>query len=263
MQVADLDLVADLELVRDAAAEAGRIAMRFFRRDPEVWMKAGSSPVTEADLAVDAFLKRALLDARPHYGWLSEETTDDRADEERPRAFVVDPIDGTRGFIEGRDVWCVSIGVVENGRPVAGVLDCPARGEVIAATVGGGASQNGRPISVREPADPVSVAGPKPFLARLPESLGAPVSNHPYIPSLAYRVAMVARGDIDGTFVKANSHDWDLAAADLILAEAGGRVVRTDGGDLRYATGNPRHGALVAATVPLLAPMLDVVAGEV
>jgi len=235
--------------------------MGFFRGDLDVWLKAGASPVSEADMAVDAFLKRTLIAARPDYGWLSEETEDERDEKPRARTFVVDPIDGTRAFIEGRDVWCVSIAIVEDGRPVAGVLDCPAKGEVIAATRGGGAAQNGRKILVRPLGRSVEIAGSKTFLSQLPEPFGE-VRGHPHVPSLAYRLAMVARGDIDGTFVKPNSHDWDLAAADLILAEAGGRVVRADGSHLRYATGNPRHGALAAASGGLLEAMRGVIAAS-
>lgn len=262
MPVAELDLAADLALIRDAAAEAGEIAMRFFRRDPTVWFKAGASPVTEADMAVDSFLKRVLIGARPDYGWVSEETQDEREAMARSRSFVVDPIDGTRAFIEGRSVWCVSIGVVENGRPIAGVLDSPARREVISATIGSGASQNGEAISVRMPRRPFDIAGPKAFIDRLPASLGSEVRSHPYVPSLAYRLAMVARGEIDGTFVKPNSHDWDLAAADVILSEAGGKLVRTDGSSIRYATGKPRQGALAAASGDLLRAMRDVIAAD-
>jgi len=262
LPVAELDLSDDLALIREAAAQAGRIAMRFFRRDPEVWFKAGASPVSEADMAVDAFLKRVLIGERPDYGWISEETADERAAMARSRSFIVDPIDGTRAFIEGSSVWCVSIGVVENGRPVAGVLDSPARGEAISAVLGSGARQNGEPIAVRTPVLPFDIAGPKTFINRLPQALGSEVRSHPYVPSLAYRLAMVARGEIDGTFVKPNSHDWDLAAADVILSEAGGGLVRADGSPIRYATGNPRQGALAAASGRLLAAMRAVIAAE-
>jgi myo-inositol-1(or 4)-monophosphatase len=239
-------LEEDLELIRVAAEEAGRIAMGFFGRDPEVWMKAGVSPVSEADYAVDAFLKGSLRAARPDYGWLSEETADTPDRLAADRTFVVDPIDGTRAFLERKDVWCVSIAVVEAGRPLAGVLDCPARKEVYVASPGKGATLNGERISVREPGrDPV-VAGPKPLVRALPDRW-RPANSHPYIPSLAYRIARLARGSLDGTFVKANSHDWDLAAADLILSEAGGTIVDEAGRTLRYAGAEPSHGILAAA----------------
>ena len=258
MQEADLGhtLEEELELIRVAAEEAGRIAMGYFGRDQEVWMKAGVSPVSEADYAVDAFLKGSLRAARPDYGWLSEETVDTPDRLTAQRTFVVDPIDGTRAFLEGREVWCVSIAIVENGRPLAGVLDCPARGEVYAASPGSGATVNGSPISVRTPGPKPLVAGPKPLVATLPEKW-RPATPYPYIPSLAYRIALLAKGALDGTFVKANSHDWDLAAADLILAEAGGRLVDRAGSILRYAAdADPSHGILAAGSGPLLDRMV-------
>jgi myo-inositol-1(or 4)-monophosphatase len=255
----------DLELIREAAEGAGRIALSYFRQTPQIWMKTGNSPVTEADLAADKYLKDMLLTARPGYGWISEETHDERVASPRQRFFVVDPIDGTRAFIEGSDVWCVSVAVIENGRPVAGVLDCPARNEIITALPGHGAQQNGNVIRVQAETRPFKVAGPSAFLKRLPEHFLASMEHAPYVASLAYRIAMVARGDIAGTFVRPNSHDWDLAAADLILSEAGGNVLTADGKALTYglrnkSTGDYRHGALVAASGLLMDNMLDVVA---
>ena len=86
--------------------------MTFFRNSPNAWSKTGGSPVTEADVAVDEYLRVKLLAERPDYGWLSEETADDPARLSRETIFVVDPIDGTRGFIEGDDRWCVSLALV-------------------------------------------------------------------------------------------------------------------------------------------------------
>ena len=251
----DADLDADLGLIREAAREAGELAMRYFRSDPQVWMKAGDSPVTEGDLAVDRLLHERLSTARPDYGWLSEETADSSERLSAARTFVVDPIDGTRGFIAGSEEWCVSVAVVEAGRPLAGVLDCPARKEIYAARLGGGAVCNGKPIAVREPAGELRVGGPKPLIQGMPEPSRLCFTAVSYIPSLAYRLAMVARGVIDATFIKANSHDWDLAAADLILAEAGGRVLDRRGETPFYARRETRHGTLVAGSGLLLDEM--------
>lgn len=250
----------ELALIIEAAREAGEIAMRYFRKDPEVWMKKGSSPVTEADFAVDAFLRETLTAARPDYGWLSEETVDTAERLSARRTFVVDPIDGTRAFVDGRDVWCISIAVVESGRPLAGVLDCPARGEIYAAAAGGGARKNGAVAAVRPARDSPTVAGPKPMVDAMQDRLGARFERHPYVPSLAYRIAMLADGVIDGTFVKPNSHDWDLAAADVILSEAGGRILDPRGNELLYAGIDPAHGALAAGSGPLLEAMVETIA---
>jgi myo-inositol-1(or 4)-monophosphatase len=127
----------DLALLRAAALRAGGLAMTFFRRNPTRWAKLGGSPVTEADMAVDALLRTNLLAERPHYGWLSEETADDPARLGRDAVFVVDPIDGTRGFIDGDDRWCVSLAVVRAGRPAVAVLYAPAREELYTAVRGG------------------------------------------------------------------------------------------------------------------------------
>jgi Archaeal fructose-1,6-bisphosphatase and related enzymes of inositol monophosphatase family len=116
----------DLELLRSTAVAAGIIASSYFRKDVRSWTKENASPVSEADIIVDRFLAANLLQARPDYGWLSEETADNPSRLDCERVFVVDPIDGTRAFLRGEDYWTVSLAVVENGVPVAGVVYAPA-----------------------------------------------------------------------------------------------------------------------------------------
>ena len=118
---------ADLELIESAARDAGELALRFKREGKvQTWSKEGGSPVTSADLAVDRQLQEQLKAARPDYGWLSEETADDRSRLSARRTFVVDPIDGTIAYIKDRPFWTVCIGVVQNGQPTCGVLHAPA-----------------------------------------------------------------------------------------------------------------------------------------
>jgi len=254
------DAGEDMDLLREAAHEAGAIALRYFGKDPQVWMKGGTSPVSEADYAADAYLRETLLAARPDYGWLSEETADDAARLLARRTFVVDPIDGTRGFLQGLDTWCVSVAVVEGGRSIAGVLECPARGETYAALPGGGAFLNGSPVTVAKPRQQLHVAGPRPFIDQLPAHWRERLDRAAYIPSLAYRLAMVASGALDATFVKPNAHDWDIAAADLILREAGGHLVTREGNAPAYGGEVIRHGALAAGSGELFAAMAAVIA---
>lgn len=250
----------DLTLLLEAAREAGEIAMGYFGKDPQVWIKEGSSPVSEADYAADKYLHEKLLNARPGYGWLSEETADDLKRLDAPRTFVVDPIDGTRAFIAGNPTWCVSIAVVEEGRSLAGVLDCPARGEIFSATARGGAFLDGKRIAVRTVGSSLEIAGPKDMIDELPKDLIARASKVGYVPSLAYRIAMIAAGRIDASFVKPDSHDWDLAAAALILEEAGGKLIAEDGLPPRFADERIRHGALVAGSDELLEELYSVIA---
>jgi myo-inositol-1(or 4)-monophosphatase len=250
----------DLALISGAAKEAARIALSFFKQKPEVWMKGGTSPVSEADFAVDRYLRETLTAARPDYGWLSEETADAPHRLDARRSFVADPIDGTRAFLDGKTTWCIAIAVVEAGRPIAGVLDCPATGEVFAAGLGSGARKDDRPIRVAAPRDPALIAGPKPMIEAAHAHLKRAVERVAYIPSLAYRIAMVADGRLDATFIKQSAQDWDLAAAELVLMEAGGTIRAADGRPPLYATGNPRHGQLVAGSGALLQSMVAAIA---
>ncbi|KQZ99527.1 3'(2'),5'-bisphosphate nucleotidase CysQ [Mesorhizobium sp. Root157] len=250
----------DLALLRDAAREAGAIAMRYFGKSPEVWMKGGTSPVSEADYAADAYLRETLLKARPDYGWLSEETADDLSRLKARRTFVVDPIDGTRAFLAGNATWCVSVAVVERGRSLAGVLDCPAKQETYWAVSGSGAFCNGSRIAVRLTRPEPEVAGPKALVDQLPVGLLERLRRVAHVPSLAYRLAMIAAGTIDASFVKPNSHDWDIAAAALILSEAGGEVRDSSGHAPLFAREKIRHGSLAAGSGELLGALSSVIA---
>lgn len=248
---------ADLELLKEAALEAGALAMTFFRRNPDSWTKAGGSPVSEADMAVDAFLHTRLLAERPDYGWLSEETLDDPARRQCGTVFVVDPIDGTRGFIMGDERWCVSLAVVRADRPAAAALYAPALDEFFIALRGGGAWMRDRRLAVSERPDLAGarLSGPRGWLrTEAVQRLGADLHEH--IPSLAYRFASVAAGRLDAAFASPRANDWDLAACDLLVHEAGGRVTELDGTAPRYNQEIPRHGALGAASEKLLPAVL-------
>jgi myo-inositol-1(or 4)-monophosphatase len=254
------DAEQELALLRDAAREAGAIAMRYFGKNPEVWMKEGASPVSEADYAADAYLRDTLLAARPHYGWLSEETADDPSRLSARRTFVVDPIDGTRGFLQGLDTWCVSVAIVGAGKTLAGVLECPAKREPYVALPGKGAFLNGRRIQIAKPRARMEIAGPRTMIDRLPANWQPQLIRAPHLPSLAYRLAMVASGALAATFVKPNAHDWDIAAADLILREAGGSLIARDGSAPAYGGEVIRHGVLAAGSGDLFAAMATVIA---
>ncbi len=248
----------DLALIAHAARAAGAVALGHFRQSPEVWWKnKDRSPVSAADFAANECLSDMLRSARPGYGWLSEETEDSRERLERGTVFVIDPIDGTRAFIGGEVTWCVSVAVVHRGRPVAGVLNAPALEEEYLAVAGGRALKNGLPISTADwhEGDPMRLAIPEDMLARFPADRRQAITRIRHVPSLAYRLAMVAEGRIDGTLVKRNSHDWDLAAADLILECAGGRLTDLEGRALTYNRPDVGHPVLCGAAGGLAGPL--------
>jgi myo-inositol-1(or 4)-monophosphatase len=238
--------------LRDALAaivrEAGELALAASKRPLKRWMKAGSSPVSEADIAVNDLLLKRLPPLVPEAGWLSEETEDDPARVAASQVWVVDPIDGTRGYLEQRPDWTVSVALVENGRPLLAALYAPVTDELFLATRGGGATLNGARLRV-PPGDGLNgarVAGPKSVIGKL-EELNSRIVPQPKVFSLALRVARVANGDFDAAFAARNSHDWDLAAADLLVHEAGGALTDFSGRVLTYNRADPVHGALVAA----------------
>ena len=251
---------SDLALIADAAKQAGAVALGFFNNSPEVWWKNEErSPVSAADFAANEKLETILRRARPNYGWLSEETDDDAGRLEHETLFIVDPIDGTRAFLAGKNLWCVSVGIVHRGRPVAGVLYAPALDELYEAVEGGSALKNGEPISVstRGEADLSQLAVSEELFKLLPAEVRERSERVKYIPSLAYRIAMVADGRLDTTFVGRNAHDWDIAAADLILERAGGGLVDLSGHPTTYNREKVSHEALCASPVPRLREYLD------
>lgn len=247
----------------EAAREAGLLALAFFRRggatSARIEAKAGGSPVTEADLAVDVLLKARLSEAFPEAGWLSEETADDPDRLARRSLIVVDPIDGTRAFVGGDPRWAVSAALVVDGRPLAAVVHAPALGETYTAARGAGAEFNGARLAVSTPLDPrrLRAAGPKPTLQAMATKLGAAVEIVPRVPSLAYRLCMAAGGAIDFGVAAGNSHDWDVAAADLLLEEAGGRLVDASGERLTYNRPQVRRGPLLATPDVLASRLLE------
>jgi myo-inositol-1(or 4)-monophosphatase len=228
--------------------QAGALARAMFGAPLKNWTKGASSPVSEADIAVDKLLRESLSAAAPDIAWLSEESADDSARLDARRVWIVDPIDGSRGYIAGAPDWAVSAALVENGRPIAACLFAPITDEFFMAVAGSGATLNGAPIATSPGADLAGVrfAGPKNFLERLGK-IAPPFTIAPRLHSLALRLARVAQGSIDATIAGGSSHDWDLAAADLLVHEAGGALTPFDGEPLRFNCPVPRHGMLVAA----------------
>lgn len=263
MPVLDTGLAADLALIEEAVREAGKIARRYFGGGYKSWDKGGGQPVTEADLAVDRFLHDILSAARPGYGWLSEETEDDPARRSALDTFVVDPIDGTIAFLKGKPHFTISVAVVRGGRPVTGVVFNPVTGECYTARTGGGAHLNGRPIAVSSRA---GIEGCRMLASKTtfdhPAWSNPPLSPWPKMEvetrnSIAYRMALVAGGTYDAMLALSAKHDWDLAAGDIIVHEAGGCVTGHRGETLKYNGPEPVQPSIVSAGPALHSRLLD------
>jgi len=240
----------DTKLLVATLREAGNIARRYYGGKYKTWNKSHGNPVSDADIEIDRFLKHTLLPQRPDYGWLSEETDDDPARLSCERVFVVDPIDGTYGFLKQRPQFTIVAAVVENGRPVAASIYNPITGEMFEATQGTGALKNGGRIfvSTRSGFEGAKLLAEKKLMdpARWatpwPESVIAETRA-----SVAYRMALVASGEFDATLSLTQKSDWDLAAADLIVHEAGGLVTTRESDLLIYNRQSVIHHSLICA----------------
>lgn len=245
----------DLVLLAEAALEAGRIARRFWRKNPETWDKPGEGPVTEADIAVNRMLMAELRAARPDYGWLSEETPDNSTRLIHERVFVIDPIDGTRAFVAGEEHFSHALAVVQGGRVVAGVVHLPIPDSTYCAALGGPATLNGAPIAPRVPgAEPVVLASGAALAAEHWPG-GVPQVRRAFRASLAWRFCLVAEGRFDAMLTFRPTWEWDAAAGTLIAAQAGVTVTDAAGAAPAFNRPDPRVAGLIVAPPALHADL--------
>jgi len=240
----------DLALLLEAGEKAGQIASSFFKRDPKIWDKEDNAgPVTEADLAVNTHLETVLQSARPDYGWLSEETEDATRRLSTTRQFVIDPIDGTRAFIDGSRDWAISMAVVEDGQPLVGVVVMPQRDAVYAAARGQGATLNGQRMAVTHQGDLGSASVLTNKVTMKPENWAGgavPPFKRTFRSSLAYRMCLVAEARFDAMMTLRPTWEWDIAAGALIVSEAGGQVVDRKGRPLQLNNPMPQVDGVIA-----------------
>jgi myo-inositol-1(or 4)-monophosphatase len=258
---AERDLAADLDLAVEVAREAGKLSLEWLKKGAKSWDKSPGNVVTEADIAVNELIAKRLRAVRPGYGWLSEETKDDPANRTQARTWVVDPIDGTKAFVRGEPGFSISIAGLEGDRSVVAALFNPLTNEMFAAAKGMGATLNGERIFA-PPTCAVSGCG----MILRPE-IHARLSAHPKWPetrvlkpmpnSVAYRIALVASGRWDAAIVMQQTNDWDIAAAVLILAEAGGIASDGEGRPFVFNREITRHPGVVAAGATLHPLLMD------
>ena len=247
----------DLDLLCDVAHEAGRLALSLQETDLKIWRKEGGSPVTNADLAADELIKARLRAARPDYGWLSEETADDRSRFSARRLFMVDPIDGTAAYMKGRPWWTVSVAVVEDGVALAGVIYAPRLEETYEAKRGGGARLNGKTIhaSTCTELESCAMLGPQGAFTDWGGAQPWPQMRIENRNSIALRMALVAAGAFDAAVALSPKNDWDIAAGLVIAGEAGAITTDHKGRTLRLNGESVVHPSLVCAA-PALHPLI-------
>lgn len=249
----------DLSLLVSAAHAAGEIARRHFGEGPKSWEKtAGQGPVSEADLEIDEMLRARLMAARPDYGWLSEESADNFARLNCARVFIVDPIDGTRAFLDGQSGFAHALAVVEHGSPVAAVVHLPMMGLTYTAARGQGAFLGDQRLKVTPCATPTGarVLATRAQMTAANWPRGLPAIDRHFRPSLAWRMALVAEGRFDAMVNLRPTWHWDIAAGTLLIEEAGGLVTNALGKDMRFNTPEPSADGVIAAGAALHSGLL-------
>src|SRR5215469_8527661 len=232
-----------------AALEAARpVFARFTPGAIETEYKIGHDPVTEADRAIDAELRQNLL--RDGEGWLSEESADDVSRLGKSRVWVVDPLDGTREFVQGIPEFCASIGFVEDGRPVAGGICNPATNETIVGAIDCGVLYNGKPA---QPSQRTTLKGSLILASRSEVKRGEwqQFDDAPFqiraMGSVAYKLGLVSAGLADITFTLTPKNEWDVAAGAALVASAGGFVSTLENTPLKCNRRNPLLSGLLAS----------------
>jgi myo-inositol-1(or 4)-monophosphatase len=250
-------LQQECEIITEAIRRAGQAVMRLASSGFETHIKKDRSPVTSADLEVNRILQETIGKHFPHDGWLSEETPDEPARLEKKRVWIVDPIDGTKYFINGTPEFTISVALVEDGRLVLGVVFNPATGEFFSAIRGSGATLNDRPMHIRESHDPrlTLLVNPPSFQRGRFQSLESEADLRP-MGSIAYTLALVAAGHADGTINLDRLSEWDIAAGVLLVEEAGGIATDSKGSPLQFNRPDPSIRGILAAA-PALHPTLQ------
>ncbi len=241
---------SDLQLLETAARHAGEIALSYWRNEPEAWDKGDNQgPVSEADLAVNRYLEGVLREARPDYGWLSEESTDDASRLDAQRCFIVDPIDGTRAFLDGQDGFSHSLAIAEGDQIIAGVVFLPARDICYSAVRDGPATRNGQVIAPREaPISEATVLASKPALnPALWQGGVLPPFRREFRSSLAWRLCLAAEGRFNAAISLRAAWEWDIAAGSLIAERAGCLVSDCHGKPMRFNSAGAKTDGLVIA----------------
>lgn len=247
----------------DAARQAGALTLQYFAGAYAVEDKGGGDPLTTADLASNALLKERLLAARPDYGWLSEETVDDGARLACAKTWIVDPIDGTREFVEGLPEYVVCVALVERGVPSVGVIFNPAKGDLYAAVRSGGTFLNGKRVFCSEQEE---LSAATSTVSRSEAKRGEIDPYRPHlgaitpVGSVAYKLALVASGACDFNFSVQDKNEWDVCAGDLLVREAGGQMLDLKGQERVYNQPDPLlRGGLVAGNEALTGQMLRLI----
>ena len=234
-------------LVKESIVEAGKLALKWFKKDPEQWKKDDGSLVSKADIEINDLLNKLLKNKNPEFGWLSEENEDDKSRLNKKIAFVVDPLDGTKAFLEGKKEFSISIAIVKNGSPISGIVFNPSTGEMFEAEKNKGSWKNNKKIIISKykKLEKCKMIAFKPMFSHPAWKEPWPKMDVENRNSIAYRMALVASGQYDAMMALNSKNDWDIAAGDLLISESGGVVTLHTNKKIIYNTENIKKPSVI------------------
>ena len=239
-----------------AIIEAGKIALNL-QKKVKVKYKSENQPVTNADIEINNYLLDFLKQKTPNFGWLSEESVDDRSRFDSDFFWCLDPIDGTRSYILGKPEYTISLALIKNFKPIFGIVYNPSTKEYFHAEENKGAFCNKTKIKVnsKRKFEYCSLAVSNSEINILKSYNFFNSNNVKRIGSIAYKIALVAKGEIDIAISLTKKNDWDLAAADLIIREAHGTIMDTNGKKIIYNTQDLKINSIMAANRSIISDL--------
>jgi len=234
-------------LVKESILEAGKLALKWFKKDPEQWKKDDGSLVSKADIEINDLLNKLLKNKNPEFGWLSEENEDDRSRLNKKITFVVDPLDGTKAFLEGKKEFSISVAIVKNGLPISGIVFSPSTGEMFEAEKNKGSWKNNKKVIISKynRLEKCKMIAFKPMFSHPAWKEPWPKMDVENRNSIAYRMALVASGQYDAMMALNSKNDWDIAAGDLLISESGGIVTLHTNKKIIYNTENTKKPSVI------------------
>lgn len=235
--------------IRDSIIKAGKIALKWFKNDPENWEKEDGSLISKVDIEINNLLGRILRKSNPNFGWLSEESEDDKSRLEKEITFVVDPLDGTKAFLEGKKEFSISIALVKNGEPISGIVYSPSTKEIFESEKNKGSWKNKKRIHTSKfnELSGCKMVAFKPMFSHPSWKNPWPKMSVENRNSVAYRMALVASGEFDAMMALNSKNDWDIAAGDLLITEAGGYVSQHSAKKLRYNNASTKKPSVIGS----------------
>ena len=234
-------------IVKGSILEAGKLALKWFKKDPEQWKKDDGSLVSKADIEINDLLNKLLKNKNPEFGWLSEENEDDRSRLNKKITFVVDPLDGTKAFLEGKKEFSISVAIVKNGLPISGIVFSPSTGEMFEAEKNKGSWKNNKKVIISNynRLEKCKMIAFKPMFSHPAWKEPWPKMDVENRNSIAYRMALVASGQYDAMMALNSKNDWDIAAGDLLISESGGIVTLHTNKKIIYNTENTKKPSVI------------------